>query len=72
MTISELPGMAPKARPFLQGRHSLTQTREHYDGRQGLAISQDLQRHHLVPKLQKGRQQEGRRRQEVVMIGNKD
>ena len=40
MTISGLPvkpgGMAPKARPSPQGRHSLT----HYDGRQGLAICQ--------------------------------
>ena len=83
MTISELPGKAPKAKPFPQGRHSLThsltQTREQYDGRQGLAISQDLQHHHLVPKLQTVRQrryrvgvQEGRRRQEVAMIGNKD
>ena len=38
--------------------HSLTQTREHHDGRQGLAISHDLQHHYLVPNLQTGRQEE--------------
>ena len=34
------------------------ETREHSDGRQELAISQDPRHHHPVPKQQKGRQEE--------------